>query len=115
MIVLYFKFCPDSLDASWVKKGHQVQQYTPYVYVLVIERLKVDMNKMANLLKCGCLGSCWEISIQSKGVNQQGKNHIASPVEMLCGSSLYVNRGPMQNVRSENVQKQVIHTVEAKH
>jgi len=73
---------------------------------VVIERLEVDMNKMVNLLKLGCLGSCWEISC--KGVQ--------------CISSgdalwffIYVNRGPMQTIRSEDVQKQVIHTVEAKH
>ena len=62
---------------------------------------------MVNLLKFGCLGCCWELSSQSKGVNG-----------ITSGDALrlfvYVNRGPMQNVRSEDVQKHVIHTLEEK-
>ena len=76
----------------------------PY-YVLIIERLEVDMKKMVNLLEFGCLGSCWEISSQSKGVNC-----ITSGYALWF--FIYVNRGQMQTVRSEDVLKQVIHTIE---
>jgi len=71
------------------------------------QTLRSGHEQNGKSLEVWLLGKLLSNPNQSKGVNF-----------LTSGDALqfiYVNRLPMQNVRSENVQKHVIHTVEAKH
>ena len=57
-------------------------------------------------MKFGCLVNCWKILSQSRGVN-------CLPVEVLCGTSFMSTVDRCKNDRREDVQKHVIHKVEA--
>ena len=57
-----------------------------YAYLLVIERLEVDMNKMVNLLKFGC----WEVVEKSPA---KARVSTALPVKILGGSSFMSTEG----------------------
>jgi len=54
--------------------------------------------------------AAWEVVDKSPA---KARVSTALPVEMRCGSSFFFNRGPMQTVGSEDVQKHVVRTVEA--